>query len=89
MKYLQNKHAVAVAGVPSTLRHTGEQWDYPNAWPPMQHLMIASLNTTGDDHAMRLAFEISESWVRSNYKAFRETDAMFEKVSQFFSFCIV
>lgn len=23
-------------GVPNTLEHTGEQWDFPNVWPPMQ-----------------------------------------------------
>lgn len=23
-------------GIPNTLEHTGEQWDFPNVWPPMQ-----------------------------------------------------
>lgn len=23
-------------GVPNTLAETGEQWDFPNVWPPMQ-----------------------------------------------------
>lgn len=79
LKYLQNKNVMYPGGVPSSVEHTGEQWDYPNAWPPLQHMMIVGLNNTGDDYAVRLAFELAESWVRSNYKAFKETDAMYEK----------
>ncbi|CAH1979394.1 unnamed protein product [Acanthoscelides obtectus] len=79
LKYLQDKNVLYPGGIPSTHEHTGEQWDYPNAWPPLQHLMIIGLNNTGDDHAVRLAFEIAEKWVRSNYKAFKETAAMYEK----------
>ncbi|EFA11183.1 trehalase isoform X1 [Tribolium castaneum] len=79
LKYLQNKNILYPGGIPTTVEHTGEQWDYPNAWPPLQHIMIVGLNNTGDVVAQRLAFEIAEKWVRSNYKAFKETDAMFEK----------
>lgn len=84
LKYLQNTNVLYAGGVPTTLKHTGEQWDYPNAWPPLQHIMIVGLNNTGDDHAIRLAFEMSQAWVRSNYKAYVETTAMYEKVSERF-----
>lgn len=80
MKYLQNKNILYPGGVPTTFEHTGEQWDYPNAWPPLQHIMIVGLNNTGDAAARRLAFEIAEKWVLSNFKTFEERDAMFEKV---------
>ncbi|KAH1030103.1 hypothetical protein HUJ05_003228 [Dendroctonus ponderosae] len=79
LKYLQNKKIQYPGGVPSSVEHTGEQWDYPNAWPPLQHMMIVGLNNTGDEYAVRLAYELAESWVRSNYKAFKEKDAMYEK----------
>ncbi|KAJ8927243.1 hypothetical protein NQ314_020323 [Rhamnusium bicolor] len=79
LKYLQNKNIMYPGGIPTTVEHTGEQWDYPNAWPPLQHIMIIGLNNTGNDHAVRLAYEIAEKWVRSNFKAFKETDAMYEK----------
>lgn len=80
MKYLQNKNILLPGGIPTTLEHTGEQWDYPNAWPPLQHMMIVGLHNTGDDSAQRLAFEITEKWVRSNYKAYKVRESMFEKV---------
>ncbi|XP_030756589.1 trehalase-like isoform X2 [Sitophilus oryzae] len=79
LKYLQNKNIMYPGGVPSSVEHTGEQWDYPNAWPPLQHIMIVGLNNTGDEYAVRLAYELAESWIRSNYKAFKESDAMYEK----------
>jgi alpha,alpha-trehalase len=70
-----------LGGIPTTLEHSGEQWDYPNAWPPLQYIMIMGLDNTNDTWAKQLAFDMTEIWVRSNYKAFNETGVMFEKVS--------
>lgn len=84
MDYLKkNKITEHLGGVPTSYEHTGEQWDFPNAWPPLQHMMIVGLNETGDVYAQALAFEMTQMWMRSNYKAHEETGAMFEKV--FFS----
>lgn len=81
LKYLEkNQIMLNLGGIPATLEHSGEQWDYPNAWPPLQYFVIVSLNNTEDPWAQRLAYEISQRWVRSNYKAFNETHSMFEKV---------
>lgn len=81
LKYLENKNIQAYpGGIPTSFEHTGEQWDYPNAWPPLQHMIITGLNNTGDAAAQRLAFEIAQKWVRSNYKAYLDTEHMFEKV---------
>ncbi|KAI4474389.1 hypothetical protein M0802_015628 [Mischocyttarus mexicanus] len=80
LKYLEkNQIMLNQGGIPTTLEHSGEQWDYPNAWPPLQYFIIMSLNNTQDPWAQRLAYEISDRWVRSNYKAFNETTHMFEK----------
>nr|CAD7256521.1 unnamed protein product [Timema shepardi] len=68
-----------LGGIPATLEQSGEQWDYPNAWPPLQYIMIYALDASGDDWAKELAYQISEKWVRSNYKTFNETSAMYEK----------
>ena len=34
-------------GVATTLVHTGEQWDWPNAWPPLQQMLIEGLERCG------------------------------------------
>ena len=81
LKYLEkNQIMLNLGGIPTTLEHSGEQWDYPNAWPPLQYFVVMSLNNTEDPWAQRLAYEISQRWVRSNWKAFNETHSMFEKV---------
>lgn len=88
MKYLRktkimefDRHYTYPGGIPTTMEHTSEQWDYPNAWPPLQYIMIMGLDNTNDKWAKELAFEMAEIWVRSNYKAFNETGVMYEKVS--------
>ena len=81
LKYLEKSQIMMNhGGIPATLEHSGEQWDYPNAWPPLQYFVVMSLDNTGDAWAQRLAYEISERWVRSNFKAFNVTHSMFEKV---------
>ncbi|XP_012280262.1 trehalase isoform X2 [Orussus abietinus] len=80
LKYLEkNQIMINLGGIPTTLEHSGEQWDYPNAWPPLQYFVIMALDNTRDAWAQRLAYEMSQRWVRSNYKAFNETNSMFEK----------
>ncbi|XP_055908702.1 trehalase-like isoform X2 [Eupeodes corollae] len=66
-------------GVPNTLSNTGEQWDYPNVWPPMQHTLLEGLANLKTPEATKLAKSWSFRWVRSNFAAFKETQAMFEK----------
>lgn len=81
LKYLDKSQIMLnLGGIPATLEHSGEQWDYPNAWPPLQYFVIMALDNSGDLHAQRLAYELSEIWVRSNYKAFKANNSMFEKV---------
>jgi len=82
MKYLEKAQIMHnLGGIPTTSEHSGEQWDYPNAWPPLQYIMIMGLDNTDDGGAKDLAFRLTERWVHSNYKAFSETGAMYEKVS--------
>uniref|UniRef100_A0A1L8E1A3 Trehalase n=2 Tax=Nyssomyia neivai TaxID=330878 RepID=A0A1L8E1A3_9DIPT len=66
-------------GVPNTLANTGEQWDYPNVWAPMQYMLIAGLDGLRDQRAKDLARSWATRWVHSNYIAYNETHAMFEK----------
>lgn len=63
-----------------SLNHAGEQWDFPNGWAPLQHLVVDALEMTGNPEAKALAFEIAEKWISSNYKAFQQSKKMFEKV---------
>ncbi|XP_058979800.1 trehalase isoform X1 [Musca domestica] len=66
-------------GVPNTLYRTGEQWDFPNVWPPMQYLLIKGLENLGTQESKELSVKWGHRWVKSNFQAYSETRAMFEK----------
>lgn len=67
-------------GVPNSLEQTGEQWDFPNVWPPMQYILIAGLRNLNDDRTNNLAYSWAERWVLSNYIAYKDIKGMLEKV---------
>ncbi|TMS07611.1 Trehalase [Larimichthys crocea] len=66
-------------GVPTSLRESGQQWDYPNAWPPLQHMLIDGLSKLPSDDAKQLAFDLAQRWIKTNWLAYEKYDAMFEK----------
>ncbi|NP_001291906.1 trehalase isoform X1 [Bactrocera dorsalis] len=66
-------------GVPNTLAHTGEQWDFPNVWPPMQYILIRGLENLGTPEAKKLSERWGHRWVKSNFEAYKQTQTMFEK----------
>ncbi|KAK5639249.1 hypothetical protein RI129_011741 [Pyrocoelia pectoralis] len=79
LKYLQTQNVIYPGGTPTTKEHTGEQWDFPNAWPPLQNILVNGLYNTGNEAAQRLAFELAQTWLRSNLISFQKTHTMFEK----------
>ena len=68
-------------GIPTSLWHTGEQWDFPNAWPPLQSIMIGGLEKSGYEEARKLAREQVTVWIRANYIGYAKWRKMFEKYS--------
>ena len=54
-------------GLGTTRRVSGEQWDPPNGWAPLQWLAIAGLNAYGE---RELAREIARRWIRKNIEAY-------------------
>jgi len=59
---------------------SGQQWDNPNAWPPLQAFIIQGLDRTKDENAQRVARNLADVWLRTNYKGFEKHRVMFEKV---------
>ncbi len=63
-------------GVVTTSIHSGQQWDAPNGWAPLQWITIQGLKNYGFD---ALANEIKTRWIKLNTKVFRNTGKMLEK----------
>ena len=81
VKYLQKQRLEEFAGgVPASISNTGEQWDFPNCWPPLEHMLVQGLEKTGLPEAKSLAFKIAEKRIRSAYVNFLEKGHMYEKV---------
>lgn len=70
-----------VGGTPTSLNHTGEQWDFPNAWPPLQSIIVMGLYWTDVEEAIDFAQELANRWLHSNYAGYADTGEMYEKVS--------
>ncbi|XP_068570050.1 trehalase [Cebidichthys violaceus] len=80
VQYLKESGALQFPnGVPTSLRESGQQWDYPNAWPPLQHMLIDGLSKLPSEDAKQLAFDLAQRWIKTNWLAYMKYDAMFEK----------
>ncbi|XP_026288506.1 trehalase isoform X1 [Frankliniella occidentalis] len=80
VRYLFNTGVLKYqGGTPTSLIMTGEQWDFPNCWSPLQGMLVQGLHYTGDPGAQRLALELARRWLAANYKGFQEHKQMFEK----------
>ncbi|XP_022617238.1 trehalase isoform X1 [Seriola dumerili] len=80
VQYLKGSGALQFPnGVPTSLRESGQQWDYPNAWPPLQHVLISGLSKLPSEDAKQLAFDLAQHWIKTNWLAYMKYDAMFEK----------
>ncbi|KAL1494130.1 hypothetical protein ABEB36_009776 [Hypothenemus hampei] len=66
-------------GIPTSLDGNNEQWDMPNAWPPLQEIVILGLWNTGEKQARKIAKYSAERWLEANLRGFNEQNAMFEK----------
>ncbi|MEO1261656.1 MAG: alpha,alpha-trehalase TreF [Bacteroidota bacterium] len=63
-------------GVVSTPIHSGQQWDAPNGWAPLQYMTITGLKNYGFHE---LADEIKNRWINLNKRVFKNTGKMLEK----------
>ena len=63
-------------GLVTTIKRSGQQWDSPNAWAPLQYMAIDGLNNY---HQNTLARSIAVNWVRTNIDVYNSTGRLMEK----------
>lgn len=63
-------------GVVTSVFNTGEQWDAPNGWPPLEFITVKGLLNY---HYDALAKTIAERWMSINERVFASTGKMLEK----------
>lgn len=74
-KYIR-EHFLKPGGVVTTLYNTGQQWDAPNGWAPLQWMTVIGLEHYGHKD---LAETIAQRWVSLNEKVYASTGKFVEK----------
>jgi alpha,alpha-trehalase len=70
------EHFLKPGGVVTTLANTGQQWDAPNGWAPLQWMSVQGLENYGHHN---LALTIAERWTALNEKVYKNTGKFVEK----------
>jgi alpha,alpha-trehalase len=63
-------------GIATTTADTGQQWDSPNGWAPLQWIAISGLRNYGQD---RLAESIACRWMQNVMQVYRGSGKLVEK----------
>lgn len=63
-------------GITTTTANTGQQWDAPNGWAPLEWIGIGGLRNYGEE---TLAATIAQRWVAKNVQVYRSTGKLVEK----------
>jgi alpha,alpha-trehalase len=63
-------------GFVTTTIASGQQWDAPNGWPPLEWMAIEGLRRYG---GVALASQAAERWLTLNRRTYRATGRMMEK----------
>lgn len=80
---LKESQLIQPGGILTTTMSTGQQWDSPNAWPPLQLIMIEGLQRLSTPDAYLLAENLSSAWLSTCYIAYNRTGFMYEKYNAF------
>ncbi|MEM7485072.1 MAG: alpha,alpha-trehalase TreF [Bacteroidota bacterium] len=63
-------------GLVTTLEHSGQQWDAPNGWAPLQWIAVKGLLNYGYEEEAK---EIMGRWLALNERVYQNTGKMMEK----------
>jgi alpha,alpha-trehalase len=63
-------------GIVTTTISTGQQWDAPNGWAPLQWIAVEGLRRYGHPH---FALRIARRWVRTVRRVYGQTGKLVEK----------
>ena len=70
------KDFLKAGGLTTTLKNSGQQWDAPNGWAPLQFIAIKGFDNYGlKDEAK----EMATRWVKLNIKVYKSTGKLMEK----------
>ena len=85
-KFLSTLNSLGVldypGGVPASLwKNSTQQWDFPNAWAPLQWMLVLAWHDSPSAVLRAAAEKVARTWLTTTYLAWEEHNlTMFEKV---------
>jgi alpha,alpha-trehalase len=76
MAVLASSSLLAPGGIRSTTIQSGEQWDMPNGWAPLQWIATMGLRSYGH---VDLAHAIAQRWISTVQRDYEDLGLLFEK----------
>ena len=76
---LNSSGLLGVGGIAASTIETGEQWDWPNAWPPLQSMIGEGAEIYGGEQGAQLAKIIAQRYLKTSHAAWVSTGCMYEK----------
>lgn len=70
------QHLLKEGGIVTTTQQTGQQWDAPNGWAPLQWMTVWAL---GRCEQRELMTDIAQRWTKLNEKVYANTGKFMEK----------
>ena len=68
-------------GIPTSLTESGQQWDFPNVWAPLQWFPVLGWYNSSNVELRDAANKIATTWINSTYEGWvKYNKTMFEKV---------
>ncbi|KAJ8676034.1 hypothetical protein QAD02_011820 [Eretmocerus hayati] len=67
------------SGIPTSLTSSGQQWDFPNIWAPLQSILVEGLKETHSARAKKFAAEIAHQFLKATYLGYSRHQKMYEK----------
>ena len=67
---------LAPGGLRATPYTSGQQWDAPNGWPPLQYISVMALRKFDQRD---LAEQVTDRWLRNNERVYENVTKMVEK----------
>jgi len=85
LEQLRRSGLMQEGGASTTTLHSGQQWDAPNAWAPLQLMLIEGLEDVSrfSAPAAMMAEDLAQKWLRNCFEAWQKHKAMFEKYDAF------
>lgn len=80
---LQKAGLLHSGGGSTTTLMSGQQWDAPNAWAPLQLMLVEGLDALATVEAKHIADKLASNWLHSGLVAWKKTRVMYEKYNAF------